>query len=156
MKELLIVFIFANIANVIIQTVKSICTVKCGKGVAALVNAIAYGFYTYIIVLTNANLPLLYKCLIVAFCNLIGVYVVKYFEEKARKDKLWLVKITIPIENQEKVKKLLEIHNIPNTYYDLKKYFVFDCFCEKQKDTEKVLNICQKFNGKSFATENKI
>ena len=39
--ELLIIFIALNIVNVVIQTVKSLATVKCGKTVAALVNAIA-------------------------------------------------------------------------------------------------------------------
>ena len=40
--KLLIIFIVLNIFNVILQTVKSICTVKCGKTVAAIVNAVAY------------------------------------------------------------------------------------------------------------------
>ena len=48
--ELLIIFIALNIVNVIIQTVKSLATVKCGKTVAALVNAIAYGLYTVVVV----------------------------------------------------------------------------------------------------------
>ena len=43
MMELLILFIVMNVLNVIIQTVKSICTIKCGKAVAAIVNAAAYG-----------------------------------------------------------------------------------------------------------------
>ena len=46
--QILIIFILANTLNVIIQTVKSLCTIKCGKFVAALINALAYGFYTYI------------------------------------------------------------------------------------------------------------
>ena len=78
-----------NILNVVIQTIKSIATIKCGKTAAALINALAYGLYTYIVVLTMCDLPLLAKCLIVAGCNFVGVWVVKYFEEKARKDKLW-------------------------------------------------------------------
>ena len=40
--KLLILFITMNILNVIIQTIKSIATIKSGKIVAALVNAIAY------------------------------------------------------------------------------------------------------------------
>ena len=40
--KLLIIFIVLNVVNVIIQTVKSIATIKCGKTMAALVNAIAY------------------------------------------------------------------------------------------------------------------
>jgi len=90
--KLLILFIVMNIVNVVLQTIKSLATVKCGKWGAAIVNAVAYGLYTYIVVLTMCDLPLLAKCLIVAGANFVGVYVVKFFEEKARKDKLWKVK----------------------------------------------------------------
>ena len=48
--ELLIIFIVLNIVNVVIQTVKSLATVKCGKTVAAIVNAVAYGLYTVVVV----------------------------------------------------------------------------------------------------------
>lgn len=89
--DLLITFIILNIANVIIQTVKSIATIKCGKTAAALVNAFAYGLYTIVIVYTNADINLWVKVAVVAVANLIGVYVVKYFEEKKRKDQLWKI-----------------------------------------------------------------
>ena len=56
--ELLIIFIALNIVNVIIQTVKSLATVKCGKTVAAVVNAVAYGLYTVVVVYTVCDLPL--------------------------------------------------------------------------------------------------
>ena len=92
--KLLILFIVMNIVNVVLQTIKSLATVKCGKWGAAIVNAVAYGLYTYIVVLTMCDLPLLWKCVIVALANFIGVYVVKLIEEKARKDKLWKVEAT--------------------------------------------------------------
>ena len=79
--ELLILFIVMNIVNVVLQTVKSIATIKCGKLMAGLINAVAYGLYTYIVVLTMCDLPLLAKCLIVALANFVGVYVVKLIEE---------------------------------------------------------------------------
>ena len=154
--KVLAMFIVCNIINVIIQTVKSIVTIKCGKTMAAVVNAIAYGFYTYIVILTMSDLPLFTKCIIVALCNLIGVYVVKLLEEKSRKDKLWLVKFTIPTHRAETAKELLDNKNIPYTYFNLTKYFVFDTFCETQADTQKVLDICKICEGKAFATENKL
>ena len=86
---LLLTFILLNIANVIIQTVKSIATLKCGKGVAAIVNAVAFGLYTIVTVYLMCDLDLYLKAGIVALCNLVGVYVVKWCEEKARKDRLW-------------------------------------------------------------------
>lgn len=154
--ELLVTFIILNIVNVVIQTIKSIATIKCGKGIASLVNAVAFGLYTVVTVYMMCELPLGTKALIVALCNLVGVYVVKYFEEKARKDKIWLVKMTIPTEFAEQTKSLLKQANIPHTYYDLQKYYVFDTFCEKQADTSIVTKICEICNGKAFATENKL
>ena len=49
--NLLTLFIILNIVNVIIQTVKSIATIKCGKYMAAFVNAVAYGLYTVVVIL---------------------------------------------------------------------------------------------------------
>ena len=48
----ILLFIICTTVNVILNTVKSIITVKGGKGAAAAVNAICFGFYTYIIILT--------------------------------------------------------------------------------------------------------
>ncbi len=156
MKELFIVFVLANIANVVIQTIKSLCTVKCGKGVAALVNAIAYGFYTYIIILTNANLPLIQKCMIVAFCNLIGVYVVKYFEEKARKDKLWEIRLTVHKDQTASLHSDLDRFNIPHNYIEnVGKWTIFNCYCATQKESAFVKEICNRHKAKYFVAESK-
>lgn len=154
--NLLIMFIVLSIVNVILQTVKSICTVKCGKGIAALVNAIAFGLYTVVIVYTNADFPLWEKVLITSLVNLVGVYIVKLIEEKMRKDKLWLVKITIPNEKSEKVFQELEKNNISYSKISLDKYNVFDCYCNTQVETQIVTNICKANNGKMFASENKL
>lgn len=153
----LTIFIISNVINVTLSTIKSIATVKGGKTVAAIANALAYGFYTLIIVLTaqtDEGLSTMEKAFIVGACNLVCVWLVKYVEEKKRKDKLWLVKVTIPKENIEKIK--LELADVPFTYFDLDKYYVLDCFCERQSDTKKVLELCKRYGGKAFATENKL
>lgn len=154
--NLLIIFITLNVVNVIIQTVKTIATVKCGKTVAAIVNAVTYALYTVVLVYTMCDLPLWAKATIVGLCNLVGVWIVKFCEEKARKDKMWLVKMTIPTEHAEQAKYFLEQANIPFTYYNLNKYFVFDTFCETQVETATATKICSTCCGKAFATENKL
>lgn len=154
--ELLLIFIGLNILNVIIQTAKSIITVKSGKTMAAIVNAVAYGLYTVVTVYLLCDLPLLWKALIVALCNLVGVYVVKWIEEKARKDKLWLVKITVPAAEFQNVKNALNSYDIPFTFYDVTKYIVFDTYCNTQKETNLVTDLCKEHNGKAFAAENKL
>ena len=157
--KLLILFIVMNVLNVIIQTVKSICTIKCGKAVAAVVNAVAYGLYTYIVVLTMCDLPLLAKCLIVAGCNFVGVYVVKFFEEKARKDKLWKVECTIPISQVERLKNLFNQYatDIPYNYIDIQKYCIFNFYCATQAQSATVKTLLEQgnFNAKYFVSESK-
>ena len=153
--KLLILFVVMNIINVVIQTVKSIATIKCGKVAAAIVNACAYGLYTYIVVLTMCDLPLLAKCLIVAGANFVGVYVVKLIEEKARKDKLWKVELTIPAENFEKVHAMLQMVKIPHNYVDIEKYVLINCYCATQNDSTLVRNIVNDFGAKYFVSESK-
>lgn len=154
--ELLITFIVLNIANVIIQTVKSIATIKCGKAVAAIVNAVAYGLYTVVIVYTNADLDLWIKVIVVAIANLIGVYVVKYFEEKKRKDKLWKVEVTIPYgEAVDMIKECIE-RKLSFNYIDINKYFLFNFYCPTQKDSLEVKEMLKGYNAKYFVSETKI
>lgn len=155
--KLLIIFILLNIANVIIQTIKSICTIKCGKGVAALVNAIAYGLYTVVTVYLMCELPLGWKAGIVALCNLIGVYVVKFIEEKTRKDKLWKVESTVLKGYQKDIITLLIKADIPFNYIEgIGKYTVFNIFCSTQAQSIAVKEILKKYRAKYFVTESKV
>lgn len=157
MKELLILFIVCNIANVIIQTIKSLATIKGTPAVAAIVNAFAYGFYTYIIIITNCELPVLQKCIIVALCNLVGVYIVKKIEDKALKDKLWKVEMTVPEGRVNIINKYLTDSNIPHNYIDnIGRYVIFNCYCSTQSQSKKVKQIIEDFGGKYFVSESKI
>ena len=153
--QLLIIFIILNILNVVIQTVKSIATVKCGKAVAALVNAVAYGLYTVVTVYMMCELSLGLKALIVALCNLIGVYVVKWAEEKARKDKLWKVEATVNPIHLDKLKNIFEKNGIPFSYIDVNKYVIFNLYCATQKDSLFVKSVLDHHNAKYFVSESK-
>ena len=59
---LFIIFVILSIANVILNTVKSIVTVKGGKLAAALINGITFFVYTYVIIYTNCDLNKLRWC----------------------------------------------------------------------------------------------
>ena len=154
--KLLILFIVMNVLNVIIQTVKSICTIKCGKTVAAIVNAVAYGLYTYIVVLTMCDLPLLAKCLIVAGANFVGVFVVKFIEEKARKDKLWKVEATVPASMVIPLHDALKDCGIAHNYIeDVGQYTIFNIYCPTQEDSIAVRKVLENRNAKYFVSESK-
>jgi hypothetical protein len=153
--NLLILFIVMTIINVVIQTIKSIATIKCGKLTASVINAVAYGLYTYIIVLTNCELPMMWKCLIVAGANFVGVYAVKFFEEKARKDKLWKLELACPIVHYDDLHALLKESNIPHNYVEAGKWVIFNCYCATQEDTRIVTDLGRKRECKFSAYESK-
>lgn len=153
--KLLLLFIIMNIVNVIIQTVKSIATIKCGKTAAAIINAIAYGLYTYIVVLTMCDLPLLAKCLIVAGANFVGVFVVKLIEEKSRKDKLWKVEATVSREVALDLVRKLKANDLPYNYVDINKYYLFNVYCATQAQSTKVKEVLNTYHAKYFVSESK-
>ena len=130
--------------------------IKCGKTVAALINALAYGLYTYIIVLTNCDLPMLAKCLIVASANFVGVWVVKYFEEKARKDKLWKVEATVLRGWTQALHEDLVRAEIPHNYLEnVGKYALFNVYCETQAQSAKAKKVLDIYSAKYFVSESK-
>lgn len=154
--KLLVLFVVMNVLNVIIQTVKSICTIKCGKAVAAIVNAVAYGLYTYIVVLTMCDLPLLWKCLIVAGANFVGVWVVKFFEEKARKDKLWKVEATVPFYETDHLHAELKNELIDHNYVEnVGNWSIFNIYCPTQEQSRMAKEILDRHEAKYFVSESK-
>ena len=135
--KLLLIFIALNAVNVILQTVKSICTIKCGKTAAAAINALCYGLYTVVIVYTVCDLPLLAKVFIVAGCNFVGVWVVKFIEQKMRKDRLWKIEVTIHTGDAGLFD--WELDKIPHGMIKLSdKHTLFNIYCENQGQTNAV------------------
>jgi uncharacterized protein YebE (UPF0316 family) len=154
--KLFVIFVLLNILNVIIQTVKSICTIKCGKVTAAVSNAVAYGLYTVVIVYMVCDLPLYVKVIVVGLCNLIGVYVVKAIEEHKRKDQIWKVEATINKgDNWKDLDNELSEKNISHNYIDVKKWIVFNCYCNNKKESEIVRTILKNYNARYFVSETK-
>ena len=155
--EMLIIFIVLTILHVVIQTIKSIATIKCGKVVASLVNAVAYGLYTYVIFFTSCEgIDLHAKALITAFANLVGVYVVKFFEEKARKDKLWKVEATVPVANVGELSAVLEEYKLPyNCFKTSGEHRIFNIYCATQEQSKFAKLALDGHFAKYFVSESK-
>ncbi len=153
--NLLIIFILLSIVNVIFSTIKSIATIKSGPWVASIVSALYYGYYNIVLIYTVADFPLWQKVVVTAGCNLVGVFIVKYGEAKARKDKLWKVEATIsPMRFDTLVKKLKE-YDIPFNYIDVEKYVIFNIYCATQAESAKVKTLLSVVEAKYFVTESK-
>ena len=155
--KFLLFFIVLNVVNVILQTVKSIATVKCKALSASVVNAVAYGLYTVVVVYTATDcLDLFGKVIVTALTNLIGVYVVKKIEEKNRKDKLWEVKATVKDKEVMGIHNELEALNIPHNWFITSgEYRIFNIYCATQTESQMVKDILNNHCAKYFVSESK-
>lgn len=154
--NMLILFSFLTIINVVFSTIKSIVTIKSGKTVAALISAGYYGYYNIVLIYTVADFPLWQKVVVTFLANLIGVWIVKWGEEKARKDRLWKVEATVlkAVDWEELVKKLKDCH-VPCNYVDIDKYVLINCYCANQNQSKAVKDLLNTYHAKYFVSESK-
>lgn len=158
LNSFLVVFIVLNIVNVVIQTAKSIITISGTKWSASIVNAVAYGLYTIVVVfMTAEGLGLFWKAIIIGLANLVGVYVVKVIEEKGRKDKLWKIEATFihDADLLNVLKVWAGTNGISYNYIDIEKYYVVNFYAPTQKDSAMIKNFVNLYNGKYFVSESK-
>lgn len=154
--KLLVIFIVLNIINVILQTVKSIMTIRCGKTIAALANAVAYALYTVVLVYMSCDLSTMAKALVVGGCNLVGVYIVKSIEEKTNKEKIWKIEFTIPLNKADEILNDIQFENFSYNEYEIdEKYSGVNIYAYTKEDSAKAKKIVDKYNIKYFVTESK-
>lgn len=152
--NLLIIFVALSIVNVVFSTIKSIVTIKSGPWVASIVSALYYGYYNIVLIYTVADFPLWQKVTVTAGCNLVGVFIVKYGEQKARKDKLWKVELTVPTKYKDAID--FDLHDVPHSYIELSdKHTLFNFYCATQVDSAKVKAIADDYEAKYFVAESK-
>lgn len=86
----LLIFIAGSLVNVMLNTIKTLVMFRKNKLSSSIINAVTYGFYTWIVVLIAADdLPLWAKMLVTAAVNFIGVWTSMVIMEHLQKDKLW-------------------------------------------------------------------
>lgn len=154
-------FVVLNFINVLVNTARSIATIKGGKWVASSMNAICYGYYTVIIVITATyEMPLIMKCIAVAIVNFIGVFTIKFCEEKFTKEKRWVFLATAKVADNaivdvaNKLKafniKLIYTTVIPNELYTLQ------IFSNTRKESDMIIAILENYGIKYSAIEDKL
>lgn len=152
----LITFIILSVINVIFSTVRSIITIKGSKTIASLISGGYFAFYNIMLIWTVADFPMWQKCVITFVCNVVGVWVVKFFEEKMRKDRLWKVEMTVRADRTNVLHEQLEEFGIPHNYIlNIGKYTVFNCYCATQKESQFVKEVGNYHRAKFFVSETK-
>jgi uncharacterized protein YebE (UPF0316 family) len=153
----IIIFAIATVVNVSLSTIRSLCTIKGGKWLSAITNAVCYGFYPLIVMLTaKGTVDIIINMTITAIANFVCVWLIKFIEEKARKDKLWEVRATVYEDYTESLHNDLEVKNIPHNYIEnVGKYTIFNIYCETQKESTEVKQILDSNKAKYFVSESK-
>ena len=155
----IIFFAIMTIINVTLSTIRSLCTIKGGKWLSAITNAVCYGFYPLIVMLTAKDTVTIWvNMIITAVANFVCVWIIKFIEEKARKDKLWKFEATF--EHNEKrleiIKESCELHEIPYNYIDIGKYYIINFYAKTQDESEIIKAFIDSHNGKYFVSESKL
>ena len=156
MNTFLITFMVLSIINVVFSTIRSIITMKGNKYTASLLSGAYFAFYNIMMLYTVADFPMWKKCIITFICNVVGVFLVKWGEEKARKDKLWKVEATIYEPYKESLINDLRNAEVPFNYIEgIGKYVLFNIYCETQEDSKVVKGLLDFHKAKYFVAESK-
>ena len=150
----IILFFVCQLVNVALNTAKSIIMHKEEKISSTLINAITYGFYTIIVVMTASELPLWITIVITVITNIIGVYVSMWILEKFKKDKLWEIHATIDEEDCNCLADELDMLEIG--YVDFKTNngkAVFHIYSNSQKESAEIKDRLDFYRAKYIVHE---
>ena len=146
-------FFLISLINVLLSSIKSICTVRYGRGICVIMNVVSYSFYV-IVVEQIANLPLTITVISTALANALGVWLSYVILDFIQKDRLWKIEVIVP-------KTLTSLfHNglssIPHDYIEMGPKVLFNFYCETKEDTKRVITLCKQYKCIFFAFEAKL
>ena len=151
MVNVVIVFCFCSLINVILSTLKTLIMVNAGRGSAIIINAVCYGFYTLVVKQLGA-VDYVTAVLVTIGANIVGVWISYKIMDLFKKDKLW--RITVTLKNKkalDECKNHLNKYNIGFT--PIKDSLSIDVYSYSQKESAIIKNILANYDYKYFIQE---
>ena len=162
----IVVFFICSLINVILNTLKTIIMHKEQKISSTIINAITYGFYAIIVVMTASALDLWITILITIVANAIGVYGSMWLLERFKKDSVWEIVANVKVNGTElsNFENYLGGHDISYNLVKLygcdisdgKTPFTAHIYSENQCQSEKIKYILDKLNAKYIVHEERV
>lgn len=159
MTVYIVVFVICQFINVGLNTAKTIIMHKEEKISSSIINAITYGFYAIIVVMTASSLPLWITILITTATNLFGVYGSMWLLDKFKKDSLWEITATIKTTfDCEYVEHYLEEEEIGYSCFALVKDrgFVYNIYSKNQKESAYIKKVLDGIGAKYIVHEERV
>ena len=150
--NILLLFTALTFINVVLQTVKSLCTIRCSTFISACVNALAYGLYTFVIFYTTADgLGLWTKAAVTAVANFFGIYIANFiFKKVFSQTTRWKVEVSIPVISVSQFERDMYKHKIEyyccGYYAGWKSYALFSEDKRQSKIIKNILPEGTKYN----------
>lgn len=156
MTVYIIVFVVCQFINVGLNTAKTIIMHKEEKISSSIINAVTFGFYAIIVVMTASALPLWITILITVVTNLFGVYGSMWLLDKFKKDSLWEIVATVNnFDNLQYLTLSFTIDHISYNYIETNKpnQFIFHIYSENQKQSAFIKKELDEVNAKYIVHE---
>ena len=158
----IVVFTVCQLINVGLNTAKTIIMHKEEKISSSVINAVTYGFYAIIVVMTASALPLWITIVISALTNLFGVYGSMWLLDRFKKDSLWEIVATVQNTEMDNYKQFLNLiftreqisFNCMET--NMKGEYGYHIYSENQKQSEIVKKALSGTNAKYIVHEEKV
>lgn len=149
------IFCTMQFINVVLGTLRSICTIKANPHIGMLMNVISYTFYAAVVkLLTEQKLWIV--VVVTAITNCFGFYLAQFLFKKFQKDKLWRITATLPKENRTdnvEIGYQLNKYDIQYNINDIGNSFVLDIFSKTQGESALIKEILNKPNVKYHVIE---
>jgi hypothetical protein len=152
----IIVFTVCQFINVGLNTAKTIIMHKEEKISSSIINAITFGFYAIIVVMTASALPLWITILITFATNLFGVYGSMWLLDRFKKDSLWEIVATVQgVDNLQYLMLSFAIDRISYNYIETNKQneYIFHIYSENQKQSAFIKKELDEVNAKYIVHE---
>ena len=149
--ESIIVFFILQLVNVIFGTIRSIVTNSGTKLAASIVNAVSFTFSAAIVkMMTQQDMLVVIAATFIT--NMIGVYIAMWILDKVKKDRLWRITVTIPIDTNaldtRAVTESLDDYKISYTVYIGNGVKVIDIYSKTQGESSLIKEILSKYDKK--------
>lgn len=156
----IVVFFVCSLINVILNTLKTIIMHKEQKISSTIINAITYGFYAIIVVMTASALDLWITILITIVANAIGVYGSMWLLERFKKDSLWEITATIK-DNQHQLEYVCDCFVKENIKFNIlrtwdNKEMVFHIYSESQSQSIYIKKVLDGIGAKYIVHEERV
>ena len=154
----IIVFTVCQFINVGLNTAKTIIMHKEEKISSSIINAITFGFYAIIVVMTASALPLWITILITFATNLFGVYGSMWLLDRFKKDSLWEIVATVGCLDNEKyyLIKVLDQEDISFNWFTTDNNpneYIFHIYSKNQKESQYIKKQLDYCNAKYIVHE---